>query len=225
MSESSHDRVGCNPTVVVSVPFMNEDGYTEVSGCTTMMPLYIMAAILGGGLVLVSIFAGSDHDHDHEFSADHDADHGGIEHGDLWIPFLSLRFWTYFLMAAGVTGILLMQFAQTVEPITAFWASGTGLVVGLGVSYVMHLAKKMQTEEVAQSADFLGREATVIVPIRPNLDGKIRVEVKGQLIELLALPFEEREIARDEIVVIVSMDNDRARVIPRDDLLENQNHA
>lgn len=190
-----------------------------------MMPLYIMAAILGGGLVLVSIFAGADHDHDHEFSADHDADHGGVEHGDLWIPFLSLRFWTYFLMAFGITGILLVQFAGTVEPVTATWASVTGVIVGLAVSYVMHLAKKMQTEDVTQSADFLGREATVIVPIRPHLEGKIRVEVKGQLIELLALPFEEREIAREEIVVIVSMDNDRARVIPRDDLLENQNHA
>jgi membrane protein implicated in regulation of membrane protease activity len=189
-----------------------------------MLPFYIVAAIVGGGLVLVTLVTGhGDHDadighHDHDF--DHEAGHG-----DVWLPFLSLRFWTYFLMVAGLTGILLTQFTDSIEPMTAVWSAVSGLSVGLVVSLLMRWAKNMQTDDATRTQDFLGREATVIVPIRPNLEGKVRLEVKGEIIELLALPYEDREITREENVVIVALENDRARVMPRDELLENQNHA
>jgi len=190
-----------------------------------MLALYIVAAIVGGGLVLMTLFSGHG-DAGHEVSADHDVsgDHD-IAHGDVWLPFLSLRFWTYFLMVFGLTGISLTTIARSVEPVAALLSAGTGLGVGLVVSFLLHWAKRMQADNATRSQDFLGREATVIVPIRPGLEGKVRVEVKGETIELLALPYEEREIAREENVVIVSLENDRARVIPRDELLENQNHA
>lgn len=191
-----------------------------------MLPLYIVAAILGGGLVLVSLVAGAhggdsgDMHADHDLSADHD-----VAGPDIWLPFLSLRFWTYFLMVFGVVGLLLTKAGGTPEPMAAVWSGVAGLSVGFVVAGLLEWARRMQGENATRSQDFLGREAKVIVPIRPTLEGKIRLDVKGETIELLALPYEEREIGRDEEVVIVSLENDRARVIPRDELLENQNHA
>lgn len=188
-----------------------------------MLPLYIIAAIVGGGLVLVTLFMGhGDHElgHDHDLSGDHD-----VGHGDVWLPFLSLRFWTYFLMVFGITGLLLTQFADSIEPMTAVWSAVSGLSVGFMVSLLMQWAKRSQADNATRTQDFLGREAIVIVPIRPNLEGKVRLEVKGEIIELLALPYEDREILREESVVIVSLEHDRARVMPRDELLESQNHA
>ncbi len=88
-----------------------------------MLTVYLITAVVGGAFVLLSAFGGShdDFDHDADFDSDAgfesdagldadfgaDADHGELVHADVWLPFLSMRFWTYFLTFFGVTGMLL----------------------------------------------------------------------------------------------------------------------
>lgn len=188
-----------------------------------MIAIYIVAAILGGGLVIASVLFG----HGEHASGDsgHDAQidvHGHADGGEahVWIPFLSLRFWTYLVAVFGVAGLLLSKFTTLIEPMPAILSGGTGLVVGLLVSFLMRVAKKLEVDSSTKTQDFLGAVGRVVVAIRPGQEGKIRLSIKGDTIEVLALPneFETLEIGSEAI--IVSMENDRARVISRSELLE-----
>lgn len=200
-----------------------------------MIPIYIVSAIVGGGLVLVSAFMGHG-----DGGLGHDApDHGGFDHGDLdhdhdahadahlWIPFLSLRFWTYFFAAFGIVGLMLTRFVAVGEPATGIIAGGTGLVAGLLISALMRVARRMETDSSAKTQDFLGATGIVVVAIRPSSEGKIRVNIKGEIIELLAQPSEGETLEIGSEAVIITMENDRARVMSRASLLEEtlEHHA
>jgi len=185
-----------------------------------MIAAYIVSAILGGGLVLISaLFGHGDHD-GAQGDLHFDHDHDGHFDTNLWIPFLSLRFWTYFLAVFGVCGLLLDNFTQTPEPSVALMSAGTGLVVGLAVAYLMRVARRMEADSSVRTEDFLGMTGTVTVAIRRGSMGKIRVNMKGDLIDLLAMPNEDEDLNIGEEAVIVTMENDRARVMSRTALLE-----
>ncbi len=186
-----------------------------------MIALYILAAIVGGGLVLASAFLGHG---EHGGDADHDAHFDGDGHGHAeahtWIPFLSLRFWTYFLAVSGSIGLLLANQTSLIEPVRGILSGSSGLVIGLLASFLMRVAKRLEVDSGARTQDFLGAVGKVVVAIRPGQEGKIRVTMKGDILELLALPNEHETLEIGSEVIIVSMENDRALVISRSELLE-----
>lgn len=179
-----------------------------------MLVAYLVSLFVGGVLVLMSAFAGHGHD-----VGDHEVAHGGHD-ADVWLPFLSIRFWTYGLTAFGLTGVGMVFTAGMSAPAALPWAISGGLAVGFLVSLLARLARKGETNSAAMRDDFNGKVARVIVPIRPGLPGKIRVQVKGDWIELLALPEHGTEISADEEVIIVGLENDRARVVSKSALLD-----
>lgn len=183
-----------------------------------MLIAYIVSMIVGGALVVMSAITGHGH---HEASFDHggDADHGGGDH-DTWIPFLSLRFWMYGLTAFGLSGILLLFLAKQSVAASVPWSIGTGLICGLIVSYITRLAMKSEADSSAKTQDMLGKSANVLVPIRPGLPGKVRFSVKGEWIELLALPQENESIEANEEVIILNIERDRAYVMKKSALME-----
>ncbi|HVL38703.1 MAG TPA: hypothetical protein VM328_04865 [Fimbriimonadaceae bacterium] len=186
-----------------------------------MLTFYIVSAVVGGFLVVLSALgAGHDADVDHDLDLSHDTevsvDHGDHAGGDgAWIPFLSLRFWTYFFAAFGLTGILLSKLAAVPEPLAAWVSAGTGFVCGLAVTFVMRLVRQQEADSSAKIDDILGTVARVLVPVHGDQPGKIRFMVKGETIELLALNQETGTIQSGEDVVIVAIEKDRARVLPR----------
>ena len=88
-----------------------------------MLPIYLVTLIVGGVLVLVSVFLG-DSDTDADVAADIDVDadldlaagadvdaDGSLDVGlidalQAWLPFTSMRFWTFFAAFFGLTGSL-----------------------------------------------------------------------------------------------------------------------
>lgn len=195
-----------------------------------MFAIYIVSAVVGGFLVLLSAIGGGEHGADgvHEFDGggigdgelDHDFGHHGSDHdggAGTWIPFLSLRFWTYFLGAFGVTGLLLTKVANLPEPFSAWLSAGTGALCGLTIAYAMRLVQRAEADSSAKIDEMLGTEAKVLVPIHPNQPGKIRFTLKGETIELLALSNDDDadQIGAGADVVIVAIEKDRARVVPR----------
>jgi len=205
-----------------------------------MMTAYIISAIVGGAFVLVGALTGHDHDAgggdlDHggdmggEVGGDADVDHSaevgsggevGHEadseadaHAEVWLPFLSFRFWTFAAAFFGVTGLLLSWLSPLGAIGTALVAGGTGTTAGLSVSYVTRYLKLSQSTSGAGVRDLIGTEARVLLPIGPGAPGKVRLSVKGDTIDLIAETEEPDTLEVGAEVVIIQLHETRARVV------------
>lgn len=200
-----------------------------------MLTLYIIATILGGGLVLLSAIGGIgsghlDMDHHASFEGDsdvdmgHDISHDGdtvsTDHFDFWLPFMSLRFWTYTFAAFGVFGIFLTFTKFAPEPLAAMISAGAGLVIGTLAAYAMRWISKSSINSVVRESDFIGQEGKMSVSPRNGEPGKVRLEIKGETIDMLALPAEGFSVQQGEEVIVVGVDGTRVRVAKASDYLE-----
>lgn len=220
-----------------------------------LFTLYIICAIVGGGLVLLSALGGvgghdADGDAGHDVSADHDAtvdsdasgaehelghdhDHGheGHEHGgdaaapgflgDLLAAFMSLRFWTYFLGGFGVLGVLLTVLQRGVEPGILLTSLGTGFAIGLLAAFAYKWVQRAQVDSGAAIGDYLGKQAKVLVPVRGESPGRVRLTVKDEIIDVLAIAEAGRSYEVGEEVYVIAMDDRQAKVAGRRDLFED----
>ena len=92
---------------------------------------------------------------------------------------------------------------------------GLGVFIGGGSAAAIRILQNDRTAEVASENDFIGRSAAVVVPFKRGGVGKVRVEVKGQLVDLLATTDEEIISAKDEVIV-VEMEGTRAKIARMD---------
>lgn len=223
-----------------------------------MLTVYLIAAIVGGTLIVLSAFGGGDGDHDvdadhdvdlhldhdvdlhlaHDIDldADHDvdlapgtdvavasgADHGGAIDGEgLWLPFLSLRFWTYFAAGFGLVGTALTWLGSLADVIVGLAAGGTGLVSGLAMAYAMRLLKAGEAHGQIKMSDYEGAEGRVRVAIAPGAPGKIRTVIRGEELDLIALPAEGETLPPGTPVMIIDMEGTVARVVRREVILND----
>lgn len=208
-----------------------------------MLGVYIVGLIVGGVLVLLNALGASQEhggfDTGHDFSADHDvsvdheigADHdvGGhdaLAHNgahsaqDTWIPFLSLRFWTYFFAVGGAVGLVMTYLSGLQEPTVAVYAVPSGFLAGLVVSYSMRAIRRGEIDSSAREQDLIGKAALVTVALHDGQPGRIRCTVKGDIIDLLALPESTGDIPLNTEVVILGMEGQFAKIMPLDKALE-----
>lgn len=184
-----------------------------------MLTFYIVAGLVGGLLVLFSVFAGGHgHDGDSHIEVGHagDTHDHGIDHDGPWIPFFSVRFWTYFAMSFGLCGLLLGQVVRTPEPMAGYFATGTGLIVGLLVSYGMRVLSRQDVDSSVSHKELMGKEAQVLVAIRPGQLGRVRLSIKGEVLDVLAQGDETTSIEAGDYAIIVDMDGDRVKVVSRE---------
>ena len=136
-----------------------------------------------------------------------------------WLPFLSLRFWTFGMASFGATGAMLYL---TVMPgiISLAAAVPTGLVIGTSVAALFRYLKKSATGLVSGPRALRGREARVLLTIRPGGLGKIRIAVDGPDVDMLARTREEQEISTGSTVLVITVVDDVAEVIPMPTLPE-----
>jgi membrane protein implicated in regulation of membrane protease activity len=197
-----------------------------------MITLYLVTAAIGlllAGLSLLGIAkdadAGVEFDGDVSFDADSDVhiDHE-IHHGpDLgWIPFLSVRFWTYFCAAFGSTGLLLTWLTGTPDPLILTLALAAGLICGTAIAVVVRVLRKSEADSNVSLFEMLGQEAIVTIPIRPGLTGKVRAEYKGEILDLSAVAEEGVTIEYGDRTVIVAVEGHHARVVPLTQLYDEQ---
>lgn len=189
--------------------------------------LYLFTLIVGAVLLGASILLGghdADADGDVDLDADGDADleaEGGLDkdmggHGDasgFLLTFLSLRFWTFFLAFFGLTGLVLDLFDLVGNPwITLALAAAMGLGTGAGAMAALHKLGMDTTGKAVESKDYVGKTARVIVPFGGPGVGKVRVDVKGSQVDLLASGVDDEDFKGREEVLIVEMEGPRARV-------------
>lgn len=207
-----------------------------------MLAAYIVAAIVGGGMIVFSALAGlgahadvggdlghdvggghgsvdhgaaGGHDVSHDAEHGHDTDHGT---GALWLPFFSIRFWTYAVGTFGLIGSVLSLTRVSIEPITLAISATAGLLMGTLAAWIVRYLNKAEYSSTATEDDFLGALAQVTVPIG-ELPGKVRTSVRGDIIDFVALSDPGEQFAPGEEVMIVGIEGDKARVARKKDFL------
>lgn len=193
-----------------------------------MIGLYVGAALFGGIVIGVSLlFGGGDNDSDHDHDHDHDVekhlevDKAFDKHVDLakdvgkdiqwlWMPLLSMRFWTFFTATFGVTGTLLSLFLS--EPLPAIVSIPFGVGMGYLAAYVF---TRLRTDNVSGDTSlgqYAGLEAKVLVPVRPGEIGKIAVQTMSGRVEMPATTRDGTVLDAGAVVLIASVVNGSADV-------------
>jgi membrane protein implicated in regulation of membrane protease activity len=180
--------------------------------------IYLAALVLGlGTLTLQFVLAhagGADADADadgvDDLAADGDADHameagshGGVAHGamDAVGVFLSMRFWTFALMAFGMVGSLLHYLDLSGFGLSIALSIASGLVSGLAAALIFRALKGSVSSAMGQD-DTVGKMAKVTVPLRKGSLGKVRVVVKGKQVDMLATTDADAIQTGDDVVVV-----------------------
>ncbi len=182
--------------------------------------IYLAALVLGLGTLtlqfVLSHAGGGDADGDadtdgvDDLAADGDADHAleagshdGVGHGaiDAVGVFLSMRFWTFALMAFGMVGSLLHYLDLSGAGLSLALSVASGLVSGLAAALVFRALKGSVSSATSQD-DTVGKMAKVTVPLRKGSLGKVRVVVKGKQVDMLATTDAETIQTGDEVVVV-----------------------
>lgn len=193
-----------------------------------MVTFYIISAIIGGVLVLASAFLGGDHlngefSHDgFDFHAGDGHDAGTDVHSDLWLPFFSLRFWTYFFAFFGVTGLLMTKFTEVPGMLVPWLAGLFGVTAGLAVAVTMRMLDKNSTDSSIHEEHIVGQEARVLVPVYKGKPGKVRCDVRGEMIDLIAFTNEDVPLEIGQRALVVSIEGQQAQVVSLTAILEDK---
>jgi membrane protein implicated in regulation of membrane protease activity len=146
--------------------------------------MYLAALLAALGAFAVQLLGGH-----HDASGGHDASQGAGSHDHesyAWSLVASIRFWSFSLLAFGLVGTALTALGLAGTALTAVLATGSGLGSGaFAASVIRTLASRSATSHVAAS-DVVGRVGRVLVPLVPGGRGKVRVEVKGSVVDYVA---------------------------------------
>jgi membrane protein implicated in regulation of membrane protease activity len=175
-----------------------------------MWLLYLLALVLGGGLLLVQLAGGGHHGLDHAFGADH---LGGPGHHPAGGPgMLSTRSVTYGLFAFGFVGVALHVLALT-GPRGAFAvAASAGIATTLAVGTTLRAVGDPAASGEAALVEARGTKGRVLIPMAPGQPGKVRVQIKGQTVDLVATT-DGRVLEAGSEVMVVDVKGDVAEVV------------
>lgn len=198
-----------------------------------MLTAYWFTLGFGGVFLLVTVFFGADSDTDgHDFGSvdtvdgnitTGDVGHLNGTHGamgdathppvmDVFFFLLSLRFWAFFTAFFGLTGVggsYLIGGGIS----TLVMAIITGLIAGFSASYLFKYLSRGNVSSDINLKDAVGQRAEVSVPLGPGDPGKVRLVIKGQIIELKAI-CEAAECAQNAQVTITDYHNNTFTVAP-----------
>ena len=200
-----------------------------------MLGLYLGAMVFGAVLIGVTLFFGShdfdadtdlDVDLDHDLDMDVDADLGAV-HGDavfgpdglaedldasnLWLPFTSMRFYTFFTFAFGLGGTIMTWFG-----VPSILTLGISAVVGFVLGWLAAWSfRKLYRDTVTGDVGvqrFVGQEARVLLPVRLERRGKIVLDSPMGQIELPAETGDDRSFSPGDRVLVAHIDEGVANI-------------
>ena len=166
-----------------------------------MLYVYLGALIVGAGTILLQIVLAGHGDADAHL--DHDAGHGdahGHEAGS-WSVFVSTRFWTFLLLAFGLVGALITFFQFAGPLVTAIVALVAGFAAGLFAALTLRALRRSQASSSTTLGDAVGTTGRVLIPCAKGKVGKVRLQLKGQAVDVMAMT-NEPEIPVGETVVV-----------------------
>ena len=212
-----------------------------------MLSLYVGALVFGGILIGASVVLGGDGgdmDVDGDIAMDADLDADGladlvdVDGADnaladvgpdaaLWMPFLSMRFWTFGLAAFGLTGTLLSAVLSS-GLVTAGFAAVSGISAGWGAAWSFRvLATKTVTGETT-TARYIGQEARVVLPIKADRPGKIALQTFQGRLDMVARTHDGKDLSVGDTVLIAGVHDgiaDVTRLLPGGRAIEDRESA
>ena len=160
------------------------------------MSIYIGSLAFGGLTLLASLFGGhgdgGGHDagggHEAGGGHGHDGHQGGGPHGVAagFMPFLSIRFWTFALTFFGLCGLVVQGFHLAAAATVPFLASGLGVATGYTASRVFQALAREAVGKLPPASSHVGREGRLLLPVGPGQRGKIRLSIGGADTDLVA---------------------------------------
>jgi membrane protein implicated in regulation of membrane protease activity len=164
--------------------------------------LYLAALIVGLGVLGLQFVMGSSGSDAEASDLDHaEGDHHGHLDAGIVAIFLSIRFWTFGLMAFGLVGSALHFLSLASPLVTAILAGLMGLGSGTLANLTFRFLTRTHVSSGAEAADAIGQVGRVLIPIERGKRGKIRIAVRGQTVDLLASTDDERLKDGDLVVV------------------------
>jgi membrane protein implicated in regulation of membrane protease activity len=195
--------------------------------------VYLAALVAGLGTLVVQVALGARGGGHHDGSGlghvqighgghGHHADHPAkpaTSASGFFAIFLSFRFWIFALLGFGLSGSVLGLAGSVPEGVATAIAGAVGLVSGLGAALAFRAAASSSVATPNETSRAVGGIARVVVPLGPREHGKIRIEIAGSSVDLLATTDEEA-LAKDELVLVEEVQNGIARVSKRPRELE-----
>lgn len=167
-----------------------------------MLLVYVACLVVGLGVLFVQLFFGHD-------TGGHDVHHGDGGHEITpWSVLASVRFWSFALLAFGLVGSLLTFFAMAGAAAALVIALLSGLAAGLFAVTVITRLLHRSPQSLASYSDVRGRVGRVVVPIAEGGRGKVRVEMKGTAIDVVARAKESLETGEAVIVEELSAEGE-----------------
>lgn len=148
-----------------------------------MFALFVGLVVVGVGLLALQSFGGHD--------ADADGDLSGVEHDDAghdgpWLLLANIRFWAFACAGAGGIGTLGLALTDTNRTLVALVAVVSGLTIGFLATWVLRSLHKNDSTSLASVDTSRGRVGRVVLAIAEGGRGKVRLEIKGHIVDLVA---------------------------------------
>jgi membrane protein implicated in regulation of membrane protease activity len=170
--------------------------------------LYLAALVVGLGSIALQLLLAGDANADasgdvHAADGAHAHGHDAPGHGEGGASaiFLSLRFWTFALLAFGLAGTLLHYLGLASRGASAAVAILMGLLCGFTASWTLRMLARAELSSGAQSNDALGQVGKVLVPCSRDRRGKVRIELRGQTLDYVASTDDEELAAGERVLV------------------------
>jgi len=195
-----------------------------------MLPIYIFSFTIGGIFVALAALAGLDGvDFDHDFDADIEVteESRNIEEGEkiltltkrskkmtLWLPFLTIKFWTFCSCFFGLTGIVLSKLTPAIPQLAIASISVLiGSFCGTSMVWVLRNLRRHQADSLIRANDLIGLSGKVSIPFDSQSKGKVQLNVKGSTLNLVAFTDEEKGFKKGDRVLIVGLKNNQLWVV------------
>jgi membrane protein implicated in regulation of membrane protease activity len=198
-----------------------------------MLTLYTVCAVVGGAFVILAAVAGIDGpdfdldflDTDFEIRAHPQADTNSPlsrkkrARKPFWWIFTRFKFWTFGSCFFGLTGLLLSQLRQVLPSgVVIAFSLFFGVFFGTAIVVLLQRLHDNQANSIIRPDDLIGLLGTVEIPFDCNSRGKVRINVKGTNLDLIALTQSSTVLNRGEQICVVGTENNKVWVVEREAL-------
>ncbi len=194
-----------------------------------MLPIYIFSFTIGGIFVALAALAGLDGvDFDNPFDTDIEVteESRNVEQGEkiltltkrlqemtLWLPFLTVKFWTFGSCFFGLTGIVLSKFTPEMSEVAIASISVLiGSFCGTSMVWVLRNLRHF-ADSLIRANDLIGQSGKVSIPFDSQSKGKVQLTVKGSNLDLVAFTDEEKGFNKGDRVLVVGLKNNQLWVV------------
>lgn len=197
-----------------------------------MLTIYRFCLLIGGIFVALSALAGLDGvDFDHHFDADIEiTDNPALtQTGEklpsrrwlrrqlLGLPVFSFKFWSFGSCFFGLTGIILSMLRPTMpQLIVGAISVAVGSFLGTAIVRVLRSLQRTQADSLVRPSDVVGLSGIVEIPFDSMTKGKVRVKVRGSMVDFVAFTTNCQSFIQGEKVFIVEMKGNKVWVVPED---------